>query len=473
MSLKDYNQKRNFSLTPEPKGIKPKQKTKQLLFVIQHHKATADHFDLRLQHNGQLVSFAVPKGLPKTKGVKRLAVMVEPHPISYANFEGVIPKGNYGAGVVEIYDKGTYTQLENFDSGIKKGNLNFFLNGEKHKGGYRLIKTVQKNWLIIKSNDKFVEKVEKTQKKPQNPFKSISPMLATPSNEVPAGKDWAFEIKYDGYRIIAFKNQKTAKLFSRNGTDYSEKLQSVCKSISTLAKDIPFVVDGEVVCFNSQGVSDFGLLQQNIKNQTNNFFYVVFDLLALNGKDLRSTTFLKRKEMLQNLLVGANKNIMFSSHVIGNGKKCFKLAKENNLEGIVAKKIDSIYEEKRSPNWQKIKCYMRQEFVIVGYQTTSKNQTLSAILVAYSKNKNLVFAGKVGTGFSEQTKQELSKLFKPLITNNCPIKNPPNINANWLKPKLVAEIKFAEFTKAGILRQPSFVGIRQDKNPKDVVREGL
>ena len=471
MSLKKYNDKRNFEKTNEPKGKVKDGKTKNLKFVIQHHMATADHYDLRLEHNGVMLSWAVPKGLPKAKNTKRLAVMVEAHPLDYANFEGVIPKGNYGAGVVEIFDKGTYAQSYDFEEGLKKGTLKFVLNGEKLKGGYNLVRMDEKNWLILKSDDKFAIKQEKTAKKAQNPFKSVSPMLATLSNEIPTGKKWAFEIKYDGYRIIAFKNGKTVKLLSRNGNDYTKKFASISQSIGKIAKDIPFVLDGEVVCFNDDGASDFGLLQQNIKSGKGGFVYVVFDLLALNGKDLRSSQLLERKEHLQNLLEGADKNILYSTHVLGNGKKCFKTAKELNLEGIVAKKVNSEYVERRSEDWLKIKCYKRQEFVIVGYQTSDKNKVLSAILVGYYDNDKLIFAGKVGTGFSDTKRQELVEKFKAIKSEKCYLSQDLNIKANWLKPKLVAEIKFAEFTKENVLRQPSFVGLRTDKKANEVVLE--
>ena len=225
------------------------------------------------------------------------------------------------------------------------------------------------------------------------------------------------------------------------------------------------------MCFNDDGASDFGLLQQNIKSGKGGFVYVVFDLLALNGKDLRSSQLLERKEHLQNLLEGADKNILYSTHVLGNGKKCFKTAKELNLEGIVAKKVNSEYVERRSEDWLKIKCYKRQEFVIVGYQTSDKNKVLSAILVGYYDNDKLIFAGKVGTGFSDTKRQELVEKFKAIKSEKCYLSQDLNIKANWLKPKLVAEIKFAEFTKENVLRQPSFVGLRTDKKANEVVLE--
>ena len=471
MSLKKYNDKRNFEKTSEPRGKVKGSKTKKLKFVIQHHRATADHYDLRLEHNGVMLSWAVPKGLPETLNAKRLAVMVEAHPLDYANFEGVIPKGNYGAGVVEIFDKGYYVQTEDFDEGLKKGSLKFFLQGKNLQGEWKLIRTDEKNWLILKIDDKFAKKQEKIIKKPKNPFKNTPVMLATLTDKIPTGKDWMFEIKYDGYRITAYKEGKTVKLFSRNGNDYTKKFSSIADSLSKIAKDIPFVLDGEVVVFNKNGASDFGLLQQSIKSGGNNCSYVVFDLLALNGKDLRLTPLLERKEHLQNLIAGADKNILFSTHILGNGKKCFKTAKDLNLEGIVAKKVDSKYESKRSEDWLKIKCYKRQEFVIVGYQVSDKNKVLSAILVGYYSGKKLIFAGKIGTGFSDDVRKELVEKFKSIKSEKCYLSQDIKIKANWLKPELVAEIQYVEFTKENVLRQPSFVGLRTDKKAKDIVLE--
>lgn len=471
MSLEKYNEKRNFTKTKEPKGKQKTTKNKKLKFVIQHHLARAEHYDLRLEYNGVLLSWAVPKGLSTNTKDKRLAVMVEDHPLDYAKFEGVIPKGNYGAGVVEIFDKGNYIPIEDIEKGLKKGSIKFFLNGEKLKGVWNLVKTDEKNWLAIKNNDEFAEEKTKTSKNVKNPFDNVSVMLATLTDKIPTGKKWLFEIKYDGYRIIAFKDKRSVKLFTRNGFDYSSKFPKIIESLKNISKDIPFVLDGEIVSFDENGRSDFGLLQSSIKKGKGNFVYVVFDLLALNGKDLREEQLFKRKEYLENLLVKCPQNIMYSSHIVSKGKEMFNMAKKLNLEGIISKKIDSTYQGKRSEDWLKIKCYKRQEFVIGGYTTTEKNKTLSAILVGYYKNKKLIFAGKVGTGFSEELKKTLATKFKKLTIKESPFSDKLSIKANWLQPTLVAEIQYAEFTKENVLRQPSFIGLREDKNPKDVKLE--
>ncbi len=474
MKLKKYNEKRNFKSTSEPVG-KVQKKTKQLRFVVQHHNARADHYDFRLEYDGVLLSWAVPKGLSNNPKIKRLAVMVEDHPVSYINFEGVIPKGNYGAGSVEIFDGGFYAPLEDFKSGLKKGHIKFVLAGEILKGAWSLIKTDEKNWIIVKSDDEFASDKKDISVTNSNPFKTCSAQLALLSNEIPKGKEWLFEIKYDGYRIIAFIENEKVKLVSRNGLDYSNKFSSVSASLEKVAKDIPMVLDGEVVCFDKNGRSDFGLLQENIKKKKGGFTYVVFDVLAYSGKDLRNEPLDVRKDYLEKILIDCPNNIAFSSYVIGKGKQSFSFAKKMNLEGIIAKKLNSKYLGKRTDDWLKIKCYKRQEFVIVGYTTTNKNKLLSAILVGYFNKEKLIFAGKVGTGFTEQKRLELNKIFKDLKKNKCPLSENINIKDNvvWLTPTLVAEVQYAELTKEKVLRQPSFVGLRQDKKSTDVVLEEI
>lgn len=472
MSLTKYEKKRNFKNTPEPKGNVKKTKTKKLSYVIQYHKARTTHYDFRLEYNGVLLSWAVPKGLSTNPKTKRLAVMVEDHPLDYKNFSGIIPKGNYGAGTVEIFDKGTYTPLDNFKDGLKKGHLKFALCGEVYNGIWSLIKTENNNWIILKQKDEFADLQASKKIANKNAFKICDVQLATLVNEVPKGKNWLFEIKYDGYRIITYIENNKVKMLSRNGTNYTTKFDNLKKSLQSLCKDCPMVLDGEVVMFDKNGKTDFGLLQQNIKQKNNNFSYIIFDLLSFMGKDLRNLPLLERKEKLKQLLVNSPKNLIYGDYVIGKGQQCFNFAKKQNLEGIVAKQIKSTYNGKRDNTWLKIKCYKRQEFVIGGYTTTQKNKQLSAILVGYYKSKKLIYAGKVGTGFSINLKKELSNKFKKLITekNRFNSSNTPK-NAIWLMPSLVAEIQFAELTKENILRQPSFIGLRTDKKPKQVVLE--
>ena len=466
MSLKEYHKKRNFKTTNEPKG--KIEKCEEHKFVVQYHEARAKHYDFRLEHNGVLLSWAVPKGLSKNPKDKRLAVHVEDHPLDYVDFEGIIPQGNYGAGTVEIFDNGTYVPLEDFEKGLKKVHIKFFLNGTKLKGGYSLIKFKENNWFIIKIEDEFAGVEKKKNKK--IPFKNTPVQLATLTDNIPIGKDWIFEIKYDGYRIISFVENGKVKMLTRNNIDYTKKFNDIAQTLKKIDQN-SFVVDGEIVAFDKNGKSDFGLLQESIKKGNSSLYYCIFDLLSLNGEDLRNLPLIERKAKLERLLFKTENNLIYSSHV-DNGKETFDFAKKNNLEGIIAKKKNSLYAGKRTDDWLKIKCYARQEFVIAGYTTSDKNTVLSALLLGYYKNKKLVYAGKVGTGFDEKDRKDLVDAFQSSIAKDCPFTDKIKVNnAVWLKAKFVAEIQFAEFTKDNLLRQPSFVGLRPDKKAKDVILE--
>lgn len=465
MVLKAYNEKRNFNSTKEPKGIVDKDNKNR--FVIQYHEARAKHYDFRLEYKGVLLSWAVPKGLSLNSKDKRLAVHVEDHPIDYIGFEGIIPKGQYGAGTVKIYDSGIYIPISDFKNGIKSGNFKFYLLGSKLHGVWSLVKKDEKNWFIIKSNNDYILS---TETKSKNPFYTASVELAILSNEIPKGDDWLFEIKYDGYRILTFVEKGFANFFTRNGKNYTDKINKIGYELNTILKNSSVVLDGEIVAFDTDGRSDFSKLQQSLKNDENNISYVVFDVLAFNGVDLRELPLISRKNILFDILKNAPKNIIVSEYIIGHGKDCFALAKKKGLEGVMAKRIDSKYMGERNGDWLKIKCYKRQEFVICGFTKTQKNKFLSSIIVGYYKNKNLIFAGKVGTGFSEKQREELSLLFEKNIITENKIKNSPE-NIICIKPKFVAEIQFSELTKNNVLRQPSFIGLRDDKISKEVVLE--
>lgn len=473
MTLKEYNKKRNFLASPEPKG-KLKKQSKKLKFVVQYHKARAKHFDFRLEWNGVLLSFAVPKGLSYNPEEKRLAVHVEDHPLDYANFEGIIPEGNYGAGSVEIYDHGFYTPSFDMDKGLKKGHLKFVLDGEKYKGEWSLVKMDEKNWLLIKSQDDFAKKEDKRNKK--LPFSStqLSLQLAQLTSTIPSGKEWFFEIKFDGYRLLSFVENGKVKCVTRGGQDYTKKFSKIAESLSLIDED-SFVVDGEVVAFDKNGKSDFGLLQSCIKIGEG-MTYVIFDLLALNGDDLRKLPLVKRKQLLLRLFSKKRDCLLYSEHIEGNGKKCFDFALKNNLEGIIAKNKNSSYTGTRNGDWLKIKCYCRQEFVICGFLTTAANKNLSALLVGYFDSDKLVYVGKVGTGFNENERENLNKKLNQIKVKTCPVDVFPeqlkNVDTFWVKPVLVAEIQFAQLTKDRVLRQASFVGLRDDKNAKQVKLEG-
>ncbi|MBR4999174.1 MAG: non-homologous end-joining DNA ligase, partial [Clostridia bacterium] len=310
----------------------------------------------------------------------------------------------------------------------------------------------------------------KKNKSTKIPFKKASVQLATLTDKIPKGKDWIFEIKYDGYRIVSYVENGKVKMLTRNNLDYTKKFNDIAQNLKKIDQN-SFVVDGEVVAFDQNGKSDFGLLQESIKKDSTSLCYCVFDLLALNGEDLRNLPLIERKAKLERLLFKSKNNLIYSSHV-DNGKETFDFAKKNNLEGIIAKKKNSVYTGKRTDDWLKVKCYARQEFVIAGYTTSDKNTILSALLLGYYKNKKLVYAGKVGTGFDEKDRKSLVDAFQSSIVTACPFADNIKVNnAVWLKPKFVAEIQFAEFTKDNLLRQPSFVGLRSDKKSKDVVLE--
>ena len=391
MRLKKYNEKRDFSKTVEPEG--KVQKSSQKRFVIQFHRARRDHYDFRLEHNGVLVSWAIPKGLSENHKDKRLAVKVEDHPLDYISFEGRIPKGQYGAGTVEIWDDGTYECEPTLSKGLKEGSFKVALIGKKLQGIWAFVKMEGDNWLAIyekaqpQKSAQSKEKTIKTLKKSlnRNPFDFASVKLALLSEKIPKGKDWAFEIKYDGYRTLAFVENGKTILKSRNNKDFTQKFKSLCAELSDFANENSAVFDGEVVAFDENGRSDFSLLQQAIKNGKEQLFYVIFDILALNGEDLRAKPLKERRKALESFKLFPP-HILLSQQAIDKGKESFALAKKLNLEGIVAKNLNSLYDGQRNEDWQKIKCYKKQEFVIGGFETSDKNQELSAILLgAYNK----------------------------------------------------------------------------------------
>lgn len=467
--LEEYKRKRNFDKTKEPTGTNKKKKENDPRFVIQYHRARTTHYDLRLEFNGVLVSFAIPKGFPQTDE-KRLAVHVEDHPLDYIDFEGVIPKGEYGAGTVEIFDKGKYERLSSFRNGLREGKLKFSLFGKQINGIFNMIRINGENWLIFRENS--AEKKENLMnKKVKNPFKSVDVKLCKLVKSVPTSKEYIYEIKYDGYRIVAYLDNEKVTLKTRNDKDYTSKFSSIANSLKKLNKTM--ILDGEIVVFDFEGRSDFNLLQESIKKNKKDFIYVVFDILALDGKDLREKPLSNRKIILEENIKNSDKNIIYSEYVKNNGKKVFSYAKKNKLEGIVAKKIDSIYNSKRDGDWLKIKCYLRQEFVIIGYTKTIKNKKLSAIYVGYYKDNELYYIGKVGTGYSEKQREDFGKKLEKQEIKKSKIKNIEKISENiiFVKPTMVCEVQFAEITKEGKLRQASFVGLRDDKSPKDVVLE--
>ncbi len=497
--LEEYNKKRDFDKTDEPSGKVKRKQTKKLIFAIQYHLARREHYDFRLEYEGVLLSWAVPKGPSFNPKDKRLAIKVEDHPLDYADFEGTIPKGEYGGGTVMLWDEGFYLPLNDFKKGLKQGSLKFEVFGQRIKGKWSLVKIQsekeQDAWLLIKENDEFKinssgiatfktsvksglnsEQISAGKKnKGKLPFSSAKPQLAKLSTKVPKG-DWIFEIKFDGYRILSYLENGSIKMMTRNNHDYSSKFEQVANSLTNHFKNENLVLDGEIVVVDENGKTDFQALQNSIKHGSQPLTYIIFDILAKNDEDLRSLPLLKRKQILSKLLINAPENLVFSQQVKGNGEKCFEFAKQNGLEGIIAKRENSTYNGERSDDWLKIKCYHSQEFVIGGYTISEKKaKQISSLLLGYYDNNNLIYIGRTGTGMTQQEIKDLISKFYKLKRKNSPFFNKIDKKANeqiiFLTPKLVAQIQYAEITKESQLRQASYKGLRIDKEANQVVLE--
>jgi bifunctional non-homologous end joining protein LigD len=501
--LEEYNRKRNFAKTVEPEG-KWEKPAEYLKFVVQHHLARNDHFDLRLEWDGALLSWAVPKGPSYDTRDKRLAIQVEDHPLEYRNFEGLIPKGEYGGGVVMLWDEGTWEPQADVDAGLREGSLKFLLKGRRLKGKWALVRMKAKageannNWLLLKEKDDFAEtaagisefatsvrtgrtmaEIEAgvAEKITRNPFCQAQVQLAKLVKTVPEGGDWLYELKYDGYRILAYLEGNNARLITRNGNDVTTRFQNVALSLIDWAAGRAMVLDGEMVITDAEGKTDFQALQNYLRNpQGKNLTYIVFDLLALDGADLRGRRLSDRKETLEALLKDSPKNLYYSRHTKGNGKESFLAACKGNLEGIVGKKADSVYSGTRNGDWIKLKCAERQEFVIGGYTLSGKKASgVSSLLLGVYEGQELIYAGRAGTGLTMRGMKELEEKFERIKRKAAPFKQAPEPRKNekitWLEPKLVAEIQFAEWTGDHLLRQASFKGLRTDKEPEDIKKE--
>jgi bifunctional non-homologous end joining protein LigD len=501
--LAEYNRKRNFEKTAEPEG-KWGKPAERLKFVVQHHLARRDHFDLRLEWDGALLSWAVPKGPSYDTRDKRLAVQVEDHPLEYRNFEGIIPKGEYGGGVVMLWDEGTWEPQADVDAGLREGSLKFLLKGRRLKGKWALVRMrakageAENNWLLLKEKDDYAEtaagisgfatsvrtgrtmaeiEAGADEKITRNPFRGAEVQLAKLVNTVPEDGDWLYELKYDGYRILAYLEGNNARLITRNGNDVTPRFQDVALSLSDWAAGRAMVLDGEMVITDAEGKTDFQALQNYMKNpQGKNLSYIVFDLLALDGADLRGRRLIDRKETLEALMEDSPKSLHYSQHIRGNGKESFLAACQGNLEGIVGKKADSGYSGTRNGDWIKLKCAKRQEFVIGGYTLSDKKMSgVSSLLLGVYKGQELIYAGRAGTGLTMRGMKELAEKFERLQRKAAPFKQAPEPRKNekitWLEPELVAEIQFAEWTTDHLLRQASFKGLRTDKEPGDIQKE--
>jgi bifunctional non-homologous end joining protein LigD len=575
MALEEYKRKRNFKQTPEPAGKKAPVQGRS--FVIQKHAATRLHYDFRLELDGVLLSWAVPKGPSLDPGEKRLAVHVEDHPVDYGDFEGIIPKGQYGGGTVLLWDRGTWEPTgDDAAAAYKKGRLKFRLHGEKLQGGFNLVRMHgekagedKENWLLIKENDEtavpgsgeaiveerpesvasghsleeiaadpervwesnrkgstetdsFKEKVrqaaakvEKKAAKTATPEKGkkkevaakeevpggfdpsgvpgakkavlpkggIEPELATLVAEAPRGEEWLHEIKYDGYRVLCEVDQGQVHLWTRRGKDWSDRFRPVAEAAAHLPVR-QALLDGEVVVLEADGRTSFQALQNALSGgRDKDLVYFAFDLLYLDGYDLRKATLLDRKEALTQVLAGAPASagqVRLSEHVRGQGDDFYRQACSFALEGIITKRSGEPYRSGRGKDWLKVKCIKRQEFVIVGYTDPEGSRTgFGALLLAVNDedagDAHLVFAGKVGTGFNEQLLSDLTRRLSRLERKTPAFANPPRgaeaRRSHWVEPELVGEVAFTEWTEDGILRHPSFQGLREDKTPAEVVRE--
>lgn len=531
-SLDDYNRMRDFSATSEPaagkRSGKKTAKDHALQFCIQKHDASRLHYDFRLELDGALKSWAVPKGPSLDPKVKRLAVHVEDHPIDYATFEGSIPEGHYGAGEVIVWDRGLWIPQDDPAEAYAKGKLKFELKGEKLGGLWNLVRThmpgKQEQWFLIKHQDgaarpesdydvvaaepdsvlsdrTIVAKKPKTAakpkpvKKPASPARNeksapltgarkaklpemLKPQLATLVEKAPGG-EWSYEIKFDGYRIMARIDHDEVKLFTRNGHDWTHKLPRQAEALAALGLESAWL-DGEMVVANEQGVPDFQALQNAFDSgRSGNILYYLFDMPYLNGVDLREVPVEERRVALSTVL-NPNKDplLRFSDSFSEEPQALLNSACQMQMEGLIGKRLGTPYVSRRSSDWIKLKCKHRQEFVVVGFTDPkgSRNAFGALLLGLHDRDSGeLRYAGKVGTGFNETTLKRIYEQLKPLQTKKIPVVNPPSgfdaKGVHWLKPTLLAEVAFAEMTKEGSVRHAVFHGLRDDKPAEDITEE--
>ncbi len=525
MDLKEYRQKRDLKKTPEPPPSSGQNnKGKYLVFVVHKHAARRLHYDLRLEMDGVLKSFAIPKGPSLDPSVKRLAVHVEDHPFDYKDFEGVIPKGNYGAGNVIIWDKGFYGSSFSNDKkkgeeflreGLQKGDLKFVLAGSKLKGEFALVKTRwdEKSWLLLKHKDKYTSSgdvllqdrsvvtgktVEELSSEPAA-FKSLTseekklvaneplvspgadaptipmphkiiPMLAETAKKPFDHPEWLFEVKWDGYRAIAELDKTDVLLYSRNRTSFMKKFSPIVLALQNLG--IQAVLDGEIVIVDNKGIPDFQKLQDYPKSNGGHLLYYVFDILYHNGKNMTQLPLVERKEILKSVIL-QNDCVKYSEHIWNTGESFFAAAKQKGLEGIVAKHSLSRYKPgTRSDNWLKIKNRNSQDCIIAGFTAPrgARKYFGSLVLGAYDADQ-FIYIGHSGGGLGTENLKSMFEKLQPLVRKSCPFKTVPPHDApiTWVKPVLVCEVNFIGWTKDAILRQPEFVRLRDDKTALETV----
>ena len=497
--LKDYRRKRDFAQTSEPRGRKGGNSGR--MFVVQKHDARRLHFDFRLEHDGVLKSWAVTKGPSSNPADKRLAVRTEDHPIDYGSFEGTIPQGHYGGGTVMLWDRGTWEPQGDPDEGLKSGQLKFRLSGERMKGAWVLIRMrprkgeKRENWLLIKERDEFSDGGDLTrtdesiatgrrmseiaQGKPRGKVRGlpafVPPQLATLADSVPAGKTWLFELKYDGYRAIATLGGGNVRLYTRNGNDWTDTFARLVPAFEKL-KARSAVVDGEICAFDESGGTSFTVLKQHL-SEGGPLVFFAFDLLALDGKDFRAKPLTARKTALEALIGKRPRHdpLQVSPTIAGKGQEVFDAICKAGHEGIIAKDGAAKYVSARTRSWLKIKCTRRQEFIIVGWSPSNKRRgSFASLLLATEEGGRLVYRGRVGTGFNEALRDDLDAQLASRARKTAPFSGVPaeiGRGARWVRPDLVAEIAYAELTADGILRHPSFIGLREDKPAKGIALE--
>jgi bifunctional non-homologous end joining protein LigD len=460
--LDEYRSKRRPDKTPEPFGTK-KRRSKEPRFVIQRHDARRLHYDFRLERDGALASWAVPKGVPLRRGERHLAVHVEDHPLEYGDFEGTIPAGEYGAGTVEIWDRGTYELLEE----KRNGGLTVRLQGERLDGVWTLVPAKldgdPKNWLLLRKDG------------PTEETSRYAPMLSTSSESLPRGEGWIHEPKWDGFRAIVTISGGQAKLTSRNGNDLTERFRPAARAAELGTRSADAVLDGEICALDDNGRSRFSLLQAS----SGTLVLVVFDLLELDSEPLVALPLCERRKRLEGLIDPARGGIVLSPQFT-DGEALLAAAEEQGLEGVVAKRLDSRYQPgSRSADWHKVKVRQSQEVVIAGYTKGQGRRAtgFGSLVVGVYEAGGLRWAGNVGTGFNESEITRLLGLLKPLVREDSPFAETPKMprvrrsDVVWVEPRLVAQVEFAEWTREGRLRAPVYLGLREDKSASEVRKE--
>ena len=536
-ALSEYRKKRDFTASSEPDGGGPGGSGTQQIFVVQRHDASTLHYDFRLEVDGVLKSWAVPKGPSDDTTVKRLAVQVEDHPLAYARFEGTIPEGHYGAGEVVIWDSGTWTVKGDPLRGLKDGKLHFFLSGKRLTGEWALIRTRmqgrQAQWLLRKVSDATdasasakrptpepdvdagaaatrrpsaasKKKAAKTRTQarrdttgqparaaratPSLPLpEKMDAQLATLVSEPPSTDGWGYEVKYDGYRMLCRIEEGDVRFFSRNGGDWTEKVGTLAQQIDALALGSGWL-DGELVALNTRGVPSFQTLQSALDGHADNLIFIAFDVLHWHGVDVRDQPLTVRREILETVLTPAQGEdyLRLSTLLrVDSTAQVYDLwqqAGDLQLEGLIGKRLDASYVGKRTGDWIKLKCRLEQELVIGGYTLPKgKRKGLGAILVGVYEGKALKYAGRVGTGFNGENTDELVAQLSDRHAEDCPFDSDKPLaptrwrraddTIRWVKPELVAQVAFAEWTTEGVVRQGAYIGLRDDKAAKDVIRE--